>query len=189
MLLLSNSPNRWNDEAQPHGEERSSLLDGDTEHDYDGNDEGLDELSELGRGGVDEESQWSESSPTRSEFSPKPPRQQVERGHSGFAGMSSVPDNVGSASVASWDARSEPTLGTDGGTDQDIAAASGLPEDESEDSDDEEDDDFEVADSLDLGAVALCVSFEVLYVWLPGTKCGILPVEHLGTSSIFLVFW
>ncbi|CAM9637253.1 unnamed protein product [Pylaiella littoralis] len=149
---------RWNDEAQPHGEERSSLLDGDTEHDYDGNDEGLDELSELGRGGVDEESQWSESSPTRSEFSPKPPRQQAERGHSGFAGMSSVPDNVGSASVASWDARSEPTLGTDGGTDQDIAAASGLPEDESEDSDDEEDDDFEVADSLDLGAVALCAT-------------------------------
>lgn len=49
-------------------------------------------------------------------------------------------------------------MGTDGGTDQDVAAASGLPEDDSEEDDDEEDDEFEVADSLDLGAVALCVS-------------------------------
>lgn len=72
--------------------------------------------------------------------------------------MSSLRDNVGTVSVASWDAGSEPTIGTDGGTDQDIAAASGLPDEDSEDDGDEEDDDFEVADSLDLGAVALCVS-------------------------------
>lgn len=135
------------------------MVDGDTEHDYDGNDEGLDELSELGHGGVDDDSQWSESSPTRSDVSLKPSRHLAERGRDGgFASMSSLPDNVGTISVASWDAGSEPTLGTDGGTDQDIAAASGLPEEESEDNDDEEDDDFEVADSLDLGAVALCVS-------------------------------
>lgn len=151
------SPNRWNDEDQPRGEERSSLVDGDTEHDYDGNDEGLDELSELGHRGVDEDSQWSESSPTRSDLSPKPSRQLAGRGRGGgFAERSSVPDNVGNISVASWDGASEPNFGTDGGTDQDIAAASGLPEEESDD--DEEDDDFEVADSLDLGAVALCVS-------------------------------
>lgn len=61
-------------------------------------------------------------------------------------------------SLTSWDAGSEPNLGTDGGTDQDIAAASGLPEEDSDDDDDEDDDEFEAADSLDLGAVALCVS-------------------------------
>lgn len=159
MLFSSHSPNRWNDEARPRGGKGSCLVDGDTEHDYDGNDEGLDELSELGHRGVDEDSQWSEPSPTRCDLSPKPSRRLAERGREGgFAGMSTIPDNMGSISVASWDAGSEPTLGTDGGTDQDIAAASGLPEEDSEDDDDEEDDDFEVADSLDLGAVALCVS-------------------------------
>lgn len=146
--------------SQPNG--GGSILDGgDTEHEhnYDEQDEGLDELSELGRGGADDESQWSEPSPTRSDVSLTPCRQLAERGRDGgFAGMSSLPDNVGTVSVASWDAGSEPTLGTDGGTDQDIAAASGLPDDDSEEDDDEEDDEFEVADSLDLGAVALCVS-------------------------------
>lgn len=156
---------RWNEEvshSQTNGE--GSILDGgDTEHNYDGQDEGLDELSELGREGVDDESQWSESSPTRSDVSLTPCRQLVERGRErGFTGMSSLPDNVGTVSVASWDAGSEPTMGTDGGTDQDIVAASGLPEDDSED-DDEEDDEFEVADSLDLGAVALCVSMPFCY--------------------------
>lgn len=133
----------------------------DAEHNYDadGHDEELDELSELGRGGADDESQWSEPSPTRSDVSLTPCRQLAERGRErGFTGMSSLPDNVGTVSVASWDAGSEPTMGTDGGTDQDIAAASGLPDEDSEEDDDEEDDDFEVADSLDLGAVALCVS-------------------------------
>ena len=152
---------RWNEEvSQAHGE--GSILDGgDTEHNYDadGQDEGLDELSELGRGGADDESQWSEASPTRSDVSLTPCRQLAERGRErGFTGMSSLPDNVGTVSVASWDAGSEPTMGTDGGTDQDIAAASGLPDEDSEEDDDEEDDEFEVADSLDLGAVALCVS-------------------------------
>lgn len=160
MLLLVQCC-RWNKEGetQPSREEGSILDEGETEHDYDGNDEGLDELSELGHGGIDDDSQWSESSPTRSDVSLTPCRQLAERGRErGFAGMSSLPDNSGSVSVASWDAGSEPTMGTDGGTDQDIAGASGLPEDDSEDDDDEEDDEFEVADSLDLGAVALCVS-------------------------------
>lgn len=160
--LLFNAPplpNRWNEQVSQLNGEESILDGGDTEHNYDGHDEGLDELSELGRRGADDESQWSESSPTRSDVLLTPCRQLAERGRErGFASMSSLPDNVGTVSVASWDAGSEPTVGTDGGTDQDIAAASGLPEDDSDEDDSEEDDDFEVADSLDLGAVALCVS-------------------------------
>lgn len=149
---------RWNEENQPNGEEGGVLDEGGAEHDYDAHDEGLDELSELGHGGPDDISQWSESSPTRSDVSLTPSRQLAERGKErGFGGLPSLPDNTES-SLASWDAGSEPTLGTDGGTDQDIAAASGLPENDSDDDDDEEDDEFEAADSLDLGAVALCVS-------------------------------
>lgn len=71
--------------------------------------------------------------------------------------MSTFPLNVGTMSIASWDGASEPTVGTDAGTDQDVAATSGIPEGNSED-EDEDDDMFEVADSLDLGAVALRVS-------------------------------
>ncbi|CAM9496117.1 unnamed protein product [Ectocarpus sp. 12 AP-2014] len=162
VVILDDSVNpedtvRWNEKARPDDEE-GSVLEGDTEHDYDGHDEAVDELSELGHGGVDDMSQWSESSPSRSEASLTPRRQLAERGRErGFTtSMATIPDNAGNMSVASWDVGSEPTLGTDGGTDQDIAAASGLPEDESDDNDDEEDDEFEVADSLDLGAVALC---------------------------------
>lgn len=158
---------RWNEKARPDDEEGSVLEEGDTEHDYDGHDEAVDELSELGHGGVDDMSQWSESSPSRSEASLTPRRQLAERGRErGFTtSMATIPDNAGNMSVASWDVGSEPTLGTDGGTDQDIAAASGLPEDESDDDDDEEDDEFEVADSLDLGAVALCVSWRGLFLY------------------------
>lgn len=78
--------------------------------------------------------------------------------------MSAFPLNVGTMSIASWDGASEPTVGTDAGTDQDVAATSGIPEGNSED-EDEDDDMFEVADSLDLGAVALRVSlyFTVLH--------------------------
>ncbi|CAN0161665.1 unnamed protein product [Scytosiphon promiscuus] len=147
---------RWNEEDQPNGEDGGALEEGGVEHEYDAHDEALDELSELGHGGPDDISQWSESSPTRSDVSFTPSRQHSERGKErDFGGLPSVPDNTES-SLASWDAGSEPTLGTDGGTDQDIAGASGLPENDSDDDDDEEDDEFEVADSLDLGAVALC---------------------------------
>lgn len=80
-----------------------------------------------------------------------------------YADMSTLSLNVGTMSVASWDAASEPTLGTDAGTDagtdQDIGAVSGIPDGDSDDDDDGEDGDiFEMADSSDLGAVALCVS-------------------------------
>lgn len=86
-----------------------------------------------------------------------------------FSEIPAIPLNVGTMSVTSWDAASEPTIGTDAGTDQDVAAASGIPEGDSDD-EDEEDDMFEVADSLDLGAVALCVSVRpivcfCLYQW------------------------
>lgn len=133
---------------------------GDTEHEYDEHDEGLDEISELGTGGVDETSGWSETSPARSDFSLTQKRPLGDNTvECDFGVSSSLPINVGTMSLTSWDAGSEPNLGTDAGTDQDIAAASGLPEEDSDDDDDEDDDEFEVADSLDLGAVALCVSF------------------------------
>ena len=132
---------------------------GDTEHEYDEHDEGLDEISELGTGGVDEASGWSETSPARSDFSLTQKRPLGDHPvECDFGVGSSLPINVGTMSLTSWDAGSEPNLGTDAGTDQDIAAASGLPEEDSDDDDDEDDDEFEVADSLDLGAVALCVS-------------------------------
>lgn len=157
------SMTRWNESEQSRGscsisQGDNSTLEGGTEHDYDGQDEGLDEISELGHEGAGGagSSVWEETSPSRCEASLMQTRIQGDRG--GLSGMSTLATDVGNMSVASWDAASEPTLGTDGGTDQDIAAASGLPEGESDGGDDEEDDDFEVADSLDLGAVALCVS-------------------------------
>lgn len=137
----------------------STLGGGDTEHEYDEHDEGLDEISELGTGGVDGASAWSETSPARSDLSLTQKRTLGDSTvECDFGVASSLPVNVGTMSLTSWDAGSEPNLGTDAGTDQDIAAASGLPEEDSDDDDDEEDDEFEVADSLDLGAVALCVS-------------------------------
>lgn len=158
--------NRWNESAQSRElysvSQGGSILDHVVgEHDYNEHDEGLDEISELGHGGADDASGWSEASPNRSDGSPMPSRIPGDGGgEHDLASVSTLPLNVGNVSVASWDAGSEPTLGTDGGTDQDIVAASGLPEGES--NDDEEDDDFEVADSLDLGAVALCVSVGIL---------------------------
>lgn len=161
---MSKCTTSWNESEQSRescniSQGDSILEDGGTEHDYDGNDEGLDEISELGHGGADRAgaSAWEGSvcSPNRSEGSLTHSR--IPGDHGGVSGICTLA-NVGNVSVASWDAASEPTLGTDGGTDQDIAAASGLPEGESDDEDDEEDDDFEAADSLDLGAVALCVS-------------------------------
>lgn len=136
----------------------SGADEGDRVHDYDSQDEELDQVSELGHRGVDSAGCWSEASPTRS-VSPMQRRRAGchGSGERGFAGASSLPLDVGNASVTSWDASSEPTVGTDAGTDHDIAAASGLPEGESDD-DEEDDDEFEAADSLDLGAVALCVS-------------------------------
>lgn len=73
-------------------------------------------------------------------------------------GNLSVASAASAASAASWDGASERTLGTDAGTDPDIVATSGIPAGESDD-DDDDDDDFEVADSRDLGAVNLCVSY------------------------------
>ncbi|CAM9145263.1 unnamed protein product, partial [Laminaria digitata] len=156
---------RWNESEQSRescnlSQGGSTLGGGDTEHEYDEHDEGLDEISELGTGGVDEVSGWSETSPARSDISltQKRPLGDHRTVECDFGVASSLPMNVGTMSLTSWDAGSEPNLGTDAGTDQDIAAASGLPEEDSDDDDDDEDDEFEVADSLDLGAVALCAA-------------------------------
>ena len=122
--------------------------DGDEEDDD--HDERMDEISELASGHGDATgSAWSEADVT-------PRNRRGSRGFTSMSSMSGLHRNMGSVSVGSWDAASEPTLGTDTGTDRDVAAASGLPEGESDDDDGEED--FEAADSLDLGAVALCVS-------------------------------
>ncbi|CAM9144121.1 unnamed protein product [Choristocarpus tenellus] len=74
-------------------------------------------------------------------------------------GVKNLMLDIGNTSSTSWDGASEMTAGTDTGTDRDIntISGSGLPRED--DSDDEEDDDlFEAADSMDLGAVALCAA-------------------------------
>lgn len=178
---------RWNESEQSRescniSQGGSTLGGGDTEHEYDEHDEGLDEISELGTGGVDEASGWSETSPTRSDISLTQKRPLGDHAvECDFGVGSSLPINVGTMSLTSWDAGSEPNLGTDAGTDQDIAAASGLPEEESDD--DEDDDEFEVADSLDLGAVALCVSARMIHLCLKAPRH--LP-RSVGGGGCFL---
>lgn len=164
-LVRHDVATRWNEsersrESCNDSQAASTVDDGGTELEYDGNDdEALDQISQLERGATDDASGWSEASPSQSDVSLM--RERMSGGHESeqdLASLSNLPLNVRAVSVASWDVGSEPTLGTDGGTDPDVAAASGLPEDESDAEDDEEDDEFEAADSLDLGAVALCVS-------------------------------
>lgn len=125
------------DEVDPHGEH-------DGEHDGAG-------------------TSWSEASGAGHCLEPQTRSRKRGGGGGGLAQtlseMPTLPLNVGTMSIASWDVASEPTVGTDAGTDHDVAAASGIPEGEGDSDDEEEEDDmFEVADSLDLGAVALCVS-------------------------------
>ncbi|CAM9210964.1 unnamed protein product [Discosporangium mesarthrocarpum] len=74
------------------------------------------------------------------------------------SGMNKLVVDVGDISDESWDAASELTAGTDTGTERDAPASSGLPREEDNSDDDEEDDLFEAANSLDLGAVALCAT-------------------------------
>lgn len=101
---------------------------------------------------------WSgRNSDGRGVGSPLQPGTPACDGFKSFAEMATLPLNLGNLSVASWDGASERTLGTDAGTDPDLVATSGIPRGESDD--DEDDDEFEVADSRDLGAVNLCVSF------------------------------
>lgn len=180
---------RWNDlerTRKPHvanPRRRARDQEGST-HEREKQDDGLAEADNetVESGG---EIDWSETnSPGRSLHSLTP---RGEKGAGGigrsFADMSTLPLNIGNVSVASWDGASEPTIGTDVGTDQDVAAVSGIPDGDSDD--DEDDDEFEVADSRDLGAVNLCVSVVTARVMSYLFAVGrLLPIDRTEDGTL-----